>query len=296
MQVSKKQLLRIIREELLRHEKKVLRETVASILSEGIYDQGILKAVFMAGGPGSGKSFTAKALFGGNKASELASSTTSGLKILNSDPAFEKYLDDVGVDPGDLADIAANDPELAYELGLDDDRGVPPGSPRGKAKSFKKTAQRMWTRDDARLGIIVDGTGDDLEKITGKKAAMEELGYDTYMVFVNTTLEVAQERNMKRKRKLPPPKVDEIWTDVQANLGAFQGLFGQGNITIVDNTVYGPLPEDVVDAITDFLARPIRNPIGRQWIEDQLSTRGGGTKKERSRLLGQQTARNRGEQ
>ena len=59
MQVSKKQLLRIIREELLRHEKKALRETVAGILSEGIYDQGILKAVFMAGGPGSGKSFTA---------------------------------------------------------------------------------------------------------------------------------------------------------------------------------------------------------------------------------------------
>jgi len=296
MQVSKKQLLRIIREELLRHEKKVLRETVANILLEGIYDQGILKAVFMAGGPGSGKSFTAKSLFGGNKASELAASTSSGLKILNSDPAFEKYLADVGVDPGDLAKIAEEDPELAYELGLDDDRGIPPDSPRGKAKSFKKTAQRSWTRDEARLGIIIDGTGDDLDKITQKKAAMEELGYDTYMVFVNTTLEVAQERNMKRKRKLPPPKVEEIWTDVQANLGAFQGLFGQDNLIIVDNTVYGPIPDDIQDAVTDFLARPIRNPVGRQWVEDQLSTRGGGTKKERSRLLGQQTVKNRGGQ
>ena len=294
MRVSKKQLLRIIREELLQNEKRIFREAINDVLTEGIYDQGILKAVFMAGGPGSGKSFTAKSLFGGDKASEIAAGTSSGLKILNSDPMFEKYLDDVGVDPGDLANIAANDPELAYELGLDDERGVPPGSPRGKAKAFKKSAQRMWTRDKARLGIIVDGTGDDLDKITKKKAAMEELGYDTYMVFVNTTLEVAQERNMKRKRKLPPPKVDEIWTDVQANLGAFQSLFGQGNITIVDNTVYGPLPEDVEDAVADFLARPIRNPAGRQWIEDQLSTRGGGTKKERNRLLG--TSRNRGNQ
>ena len=83
---------------------------------------------------------------------------------------------------------------------------------------------------------------------------------------------------------------------MQANLGAFQGLFGQDNLIIVDNTVYGPIPDDIQDAVTDFLARPIRNPVGRQWVEDQLSTRGGGTKKERSRLLGQQTVKNRGGQ
>lgn len=291
MKISKRQLRKIIIEELIRKERRVLREAIADVLlTEGVYDQGVLKAVFMAGGPGSGKSFTAKSLFGGDKASDIASGTWSGLKILNSDPMFEKYLGDMGVDPGDLATIAANDPELAYKIGLDDERGVPPQSPRGKAKSFKKNAQRTWTRDDARLGIIVDGTGDDLSKITKKKAAMEELGYDTYMVFVNTTLDVAQERNMKRKRKLPPAKVDEIWTDVQANLGAFQRLFSQGDITIVDNTVYGPLPEDVEDAVANFLARPIRNPIGRRWIEDQLATRSGGTKKERGRLLG--TSRN----
>ena len=34
------------------------------LLNEGVYDKGILKAVFMAGGPGSGKSFVAKQLFG----------------------------------------------------------------------------------------------------------------------------------------------------------------------------------------------------------------------------------------
>ena len=34
------------------------------LLTEGVYDKGALKAVFMAGGPGSGKSFVAKGLFG----------------------------------------------------------------------------------------------------------------------------------------------------------------------------------------------------------------------------------------
>ena len=34
------------------------------LLNEGVYDKGILKAVFMAGGPGSGKSYITKGLFG----------------------------------------------------------------------------------------------------------------------------------------------------------------------------------------------------------------------------------------
>ena len=37
---------------------KILKEYIREILLEGIYDPGILKAVFMAGGPGSGKTFT----------------------------------------------------------------------------------------------------------------------------------------------------------------------------------------------------------------------------------------------
>ena len=34
------------------------------LLTEGVLDQGILKAVFLAGGPGSGKSFVSGEIFG----------------------------------------------------------------------------------------------------------------------------------------------------------------------------------------------------------------------------------------
>ena len=34
------------------------------LLTEGVYDPGVLSAVFLAGGPGSGKSFVAMGLFG----------------------------------------------------------------------------------------------------------------------------------------------------------------------------------------------------------------------------------------
>jgi len=263
---------------MLINESK-LRSIIRSVLAEGIYDPGILKAVFMAGGPGSGKSFTAKTIFGGDPKSAINVSTASGLKIVNSDPAFEKFLRDVGVDPADLGSM----PKADFEALTDPDD---PESPRTKAKAIKKLSQDVWTKEDSKLGVIIDGTGDDFSKITARKEALEDLGYDTYMVFVNTSLEVAQERNANRDRKLPEDIVEEIWSDVQQNLGGFQNLFGANNIVIVDNTVYGPIPEEIQKAVNRFLARPIQNRIGRKWIEDELGQRGGGTKKERGRLLG----------
>ena len=61
------------------------------------------------------------------------------------------------------------------------------------------------------------------------------LGYDTFMVFVTTSLEVAQQRNETRPRRLPADIVEDSWKDVQSNLAYFQGLFGASNFLIVDN-------------------------------------------------------------
>ena len=265
--------------------ERKLRAIVKSVLSEGIYDPGILKAVFMAGGPGSGKSYTAKVIFGGDPKKTTALGTSSGLKFVNSDPAFEKFLHDAGISPKDLGSMSKEEFEAITDPS-------DPDSIRSRASSIKKKQQKLFTGPDSRLGVIIDGTGDDFEKLAGKKKALEELGYDTYMVFVNTSLEVAQERNAERDRTLPEDLVEEIWSDVQRNLGAFQKLFGSNNIQIVDNTVYGPLPEDTSKAVNKFLSAPIRNPIGRKWIENELDSRGGGTEKERRRMLGQKKKRN----
>ncbi len=256
-----------------------IRKIIREILLEGIYDPGIFKAVFMAGGPGSGKSFTAKTIFGGDPKNTASLGTASGLKFVNSDPAFEKFLLDAGISPKDLGSMSKEEFEAITDP-------TDPSSIRSRASAMKKKQQKLFTGDDSRLGVIIDGTGDDYSKLERKKLALEELGYDTYMVFVNTTLEVAQERNAKRDRVLPEDLVEEIWGDVQKNLGSFQKLFGSNNLQIVDNTVYGPLPEDTSKAVNKFLKAPIRNPIGRKWIEKELSTRGGGTRKEKSRLLG----------
>ena len=41
-----------------------LKDLLKDILNEGVDDPGILKAVFLAGGPASGKSYVASNLFG----------------------------------------------------------------------------------------------------------------------------------------------------------------------------------------------------------------------------------------
>ena len=56
-------------------------------LQEGVYDPNIFKAFFLAGGPGSGKSFVVRKTTGG-----------LGLRIVNSDVTFEKLIKDADID------------------------------------------------------------------------------------------------------------------------------------------------------------------------------------------------------
>ena len=56
------------------------------------------------------------------------------------------------------------------------------------------------------------------------------------MIFVNTSLSVALERNAKRERSVPEYITKKSWEAVQGNIGRFQNLFGMGNMVIVDNS------------------------------------------------------------
>ena len=95
------------------------------------------------------------------------------------------------------------------------------------------------------------------------------------MVFVNKTLDVAQQRNMERARRLPPKLLEKSWHQVQANIGKFNGLC-RGNFLLVDNSKF--LDEKQATAkfgmlinqgVGKFITRPIKNPIGKQWIKNQ---------------------------
>ena len=118
------------------------------------------------------------------------------------------------------------------------------------------------------------------KKIKKEKEQLEKLGYDTYMIFVNTSLEVAKQRNKERVRRLPEDILVKSWNDVQKNLGAFQSIFGS-NFVIVDNSKilsakeatkkFGRLVKKYIDK---FTKKPIKNPIGKKWVKHNLLLRG----------------------
>ena len=246
------------------------------LLTEGVFDKGILKAVFMAGGPGSGKSYVVSQLFGIPKKVNVS---ISGLKSVNSDTEFEFLLKKYGfatfgtgkldIDkwPDDVFDMIAGGDEDSENMTL-----------RKKAKLM--TADRKKQYMEGRLGMIIDGTGHKFGKIKKEKEQLEKLGYDCYMVFVNTSLEVAKQRNQERERRLPEKILVKSWQDVQNNLGKFQALFGS-NFAIVDNSKFlkpeeaqkkfGRLTKKYIDK---FIKKPIKNIIGKKWVKHNLLLRG----------------------
>lgn len=227
-------------------------------VQEGVNDPSILKAVFLAGGPGSGKSTVAKNIFG----MPTPGFTTQGLKNVNSDRFFEFMLKKHGLS-SDLASMSPEDFERTT---------VGPDSPRGKAKSMYKTAEALYL--GGRLGLIIDGTGDDVKKIQAYSEKLQkEFGYDTYMVFVNTPMEVALERNNNRERKLPKNIVEDSWKEAQKAKEFYKKVFGNRFIEVVNDksTPKGqPLDIDpkLDKAARKFVSEPVKNPIGLKWIED----------------------------
>jgi|TARA_R110000744_G_scaffold82025_3_gene161165 tRNA uridine 5-carbamoylmethylation protein Kti12 len=228
---------------------------LTDILNEGVYDPGIFKAVFTAGGPGSGKSYTASSLFGMPEKMPFVSA--NGLKSVNSDKYFETYLQMKGLSQ----DIAKLDP-AEYEQAM---------LLRTKSKKVRDAALRNYI--NGRLGLLIDGTGKNYSNISNQKKKLEAVGYDCFMIFVNTDLDVALQRNFERERKLPSELVKKSWQAVNNNMGKFQSLFGASNLLVVDNSVKKDF-EDVVKAnAREFVKRPIQNHIAKSWINKELKLR-----------------------
>ena len=244
--------------------KKDLVKKLKLLLAEGIQDKGILKAVFLAGGPGSGKTYVVKQIFG---IPDKFNISMSGMKMVNSDKELKHLLRKYGF--GTDLDIL---PDELFKQLTDPDYEDYSGL-RGYAKGLTKDREKLYR--EGRLGMIIDGTGHKFQKIQSHKKELEDVGYDTYMIFVNTSLEVAQHRNTLRDRVLPPDLLEKSWKDVQKNIGSFQALF-KNNFTIVDNSKHLSTEEAeakfvplVTKIVRKFVGKPIKNKLGKKWVEKQ---------------------------
>lgn len=211
-------------------------------LEEGVNDPAIFKAVFLAGGPGSGKSFVV-----GKTALQAL-----GFKLINSDDAFEKGLKKAGLtmDPEDIFSVQGQDV---------------------RAKSKALTGKKMERAVEGRLGLVIDGTGKDYAKIKKQVDMLRKVGYAVSMIFVNTDLDTALERNRNRARSLPDPEVEKMWKDVQKNIGKFQNLF-RDRLTIVDNSTSSDVERGTMSAYKKIMVwskKPPENKIAAKWIKSQ---------------------------
>lgn len=211
-------------------------------LEEGVNDPAIFKAVFLAGGPGSGKSFVV-----GKTALQAL-----GFKLINSDDAFEKGLKKAGLtmDPEDIFSVQGQDV---------------------RAKSKALTGKKMERAVEGRLGLVIDGTGKDYAKIKKQVDMLRKVGYAVAMIFVNTDLDTALERNRNRARSLPDPEVENMWKDVQKNIGKFQNLF-RDRLTIVDNSTGSDVERGTMSAYKKIMVwskKPPENKIAAKWIKSQ---------------------------
>ena len=238
------------------------------LLTEGARDPGIFKGIFLAGGPGSGKSYVASQLFG---IPDNVNVSKTGLKMVNQDSELEMLLKkyygttDLDIMPDDLfADLTGVDRE-----------GVPvdydTSGMRKFAKSLSQERLRLYT--EGKLGVIIDGTGHRFKSVKEQRKKLIDLGYDTFMIFVNTTLDVALQRNQQRSRVVPENIVKQSWEDVQKNMAFFQGLFGNANFLLVDNSKHlSPKQADakfkmlINKGIDKFLKKPIKSKIGKAWM------------------------------
>ena len=220
-------------------------------LQEGLQDPNIFKAFFLAGGPGSGKSYVVRKTTGG-----------TGLRVVNSDDAFEALLKKANL-----------------SLKMPEEEEAPREIQRKRAK--KLTKRRMGDASTGeggylggRIGLILDGTGKEYDKITKQATELKQLGYDVHMIFVNTSLDTALARNAKRSRSVPEDIVVQSWKAVQSNIGKFSQYF-RANFVVVDNN---DTDEDVMTPvfkqIKGLLKKPVRSPLAKQWVTQEMKRRG----------------------
>lgn len=235
--------------------KEDINVSFTEILSEGVHDQGIFKVVFLAGGPGSGKDYVLSNTLEGQ-----------GLVEIGSDKALEFLMDKKGLDK-------------TMPASEKDKRDIV----RSRAKSITELKQRLALI--GRNGLIINGTGEDYEKISRIKEKLEELGYESAMILVNTDDEISKQRNIERGqrggRTVPENIRKEKWENVQNSRPEFAKLFGQNYMEFDNSQDLRQGSPEVVKAkkeellqlynnIQQFVGQPPASEKSKAWVANEL--------------------------
>ena len=177
-----------------------------------------------------------------------------GLKVVNSDEQLEYGLM--------KAKMSSN--MKAYT----DDDTTKKELIRAKAKKVTLKREQLWV--NGRLGLIIDGTAHNITKLGIKKKTLEDVGYDTYMIFVNTDIDVAIQQNNARSRKLPDEIVRKTWDEVQGIKNELANLFPGGFVEIINNRAGEDVFRKAFVQVGKLIKRPPTRPAAKMWIAQEL--------------------------
>ena len=249
-----KELMEKVRKIMIKEEFNI-NEAFAQILTEGVHDKALFKVVFLAGGPGSGKDYVLDNTLAGH-----------GLTEISSDKALEFLMDKEGLDKT----MPASENEKKDVV-------------RGRAKNITELRQKLALL--GRNGLIINGTGDDVKKITKIKSRLEEIGYDSSMIVVNTADEISKQRNIERGqrggRTVPENARKEKWDAAQANRVEFAKMFGSNYMEFDNSEDLRTAPPEVVKAkkeemlqlftnVKSFVAAKPTSDSAKEWIANEL--------------------------
>jgi len=217
------------------------------LIQEGVYDPGIFKAVFLMGGPGSGKSTVVDGL--GLKA--------LGLKLVNTDKSFETGLKKAG----QTLDLKLVPAEIRDPI-------------RKKAK--RQTTRMLDRYIDGRLGLIFDTTSANASKIKTYLNQLNHLGYESKMIYVSTSLDNAKKRNNMRPRKLPDEIVEKDWNNSQKNIAIMKKMFGKNFVQVTNDDDLSSLQKKTNSLFSKLMTWSTSFPMNKKsslWKQRQLLTK-----------------------
>ena len=189
---------------------------------EGPHDPYQYKAIFFAGSPGAGKTYVARQLAG----------VFQGLKQVNMDIIFKHLM---------------TKKNLSWKMRPEEE----PEREIQRQRSKELVSKQQQSLSDSGLGLLVDSTGRIYETVEKIKNSLEDKGYETTMVFVNTDLQTALRRNKERERTLPDKLIHQNFEIIEQRLGEYQRMFN--DVHIIDNS------ESAQDTVPDQIAQVEKN-------------------------------------
>ena len=182
-------------------------------------NRGLFRAIFVTGGPGSGKDIIIR--------EAIAESKIVELNFIQA----QDYLSD-------------------------------------KQKLSEKTNDFRREGIRNRGPLIINGPADDNDRISYIKEELESLGYETMMIFVDTSDEVSKQRNSLLSRMMMESVRQEKWAKSQRNTKYFNesfktfiGFDNTGDITSKEQDIH-----DVYEKTTLFLDSKTTGYIAEDWM------------------------------